>query len=80
MPKGHSLSIYAQFSGKRRTSLYICREKGVHYYIPTRHNDLFFAITIFFWKNFKKNQLATKARVRILSEYIESCSCPLGIP
>ena len=36
---------YAHFSGKKRTSLYISREKGVHYYIQTRHNDLFFGIT-----------------------------------
>ena len=48
MPRGHSLSIYARFSGKKRTSLYISREKGDHYYIQTRHNDLFFPITIFF--------------------------------
>jgi len=26
--RGHSLSIYARFSGKKRTSLYISREKG----------------------------------------------------
>ena len=32
MPKGHSLSIYASFLGKKRTSLYISRE-GDHYYI-----------------------------------------------
>ena len=38
MPREHSLSIYARFSGKKRTSLYISREKG---YIQTRHNDLF---------------------------------------
>ena len=32
------------FLGKRRLLLH-----------PTRHNDLFFAITIFFWENLKKN-------------------------
>ena len=41
MPRGHSLSIYARFSGKKRTSLYISWEKGDHYYIQTRHKDLF---------------------------------------
>ena len=41
-PGGHSLSIYARFLGKKRTSLYISREKGDHYYIQTRHNDPFF--------------------------------------
>ena len=30
MPRVHSLSIYARFSGKKRTSLYISREKGCH--------------------------------------------------
>ena len=29
MPRGHSLSIYARFSGKKRTSLYISREKVI---------------------------------------------------
>ena len=38
MPTGHSLSIYAPFLGKKRTSLYISLEKGDHYYIQTRHN------------------------------------------
>ena len=52
---GHSLSIYARFWGKKRTSLYISREKDDHYYIQTRRNDLFFQITIFFYENFKKN-------------------------
>ena len=42
MPRGHLLSIYARFSDKKRTSMYISREKGDHYYIQTRHNDLFF--------------------------------------
>ena len=32
MPRGHSLSIYARFLGKKRTLLYISREKGDHYY------------------------------------------------
>ena len=41
MPRGQPLSIYARFLGKKRTSLYISREKGDYYYIQTRHNDLF---------------------------------------
>ena len=40
MSRGHSLSINARLSGKKRTSMYISREKGDHYYIQTRHNDL----------------------------------------
>ena len=48
MPRGLSLSSYARFSGKKRTSMYISLEKGIRYYIQRRHNDLFFLITIFF--------------------------------
>ena len=47
MPRRHLLSIYARFSGKRRTSLYNSPEKGDHYYIQTRHNDLFFPLQSF---------------------------------
>ena len=47
MPKGHSLSIYVSLLGKKRTSLYISREKGDFYYIQTRHNDLFFPLQSF---------------------------------
>ena len=36
MSRGHSLTIYVRFSGKKRTSLYISREKGDHYYIQGR--------------------------------------------
>ena len=55
MPRGHSLSIYARFLAKNRTSIYISQEKGDRYYIQRRHNDFFFLITIFFWENLKKN-------------------------
>ena len=41
MPRGHSLSIYAGFLGKMRTSMIVYRQKGDHYYIQTRHNDIF---------------------------------------
>ena len=61
MLKGHSLTIYARFSGKKRTSIYISREKGDHYYSPTRHNDLFSHYNLFLGK--LKEKLARKARV-----------------
>ena len=61
MPRGQSLSIYARFSGKKRTSLYISREKGDNYYIQTRHNDLFSHYNLFLGK--LKEKLARKARV-----------------
>ena len=47
MPRGHSLSIYAPFSG--------------NYYIQTPHNDLFSHYNLFLGK--LKEKLARKARV-----------------
>ena len=73
MPRGHSLSIYARFSGKKRTSLYISREKGDHYYIQTRHKDLFSHYNLILRKLYEK--LSRKA----LESTNEMCSCPLGI-
>ena len=48
-PGGHSLSIYTCFSGKKRASLYtgISQEKGDHYYIQTRQNNLFSHYNLF---------------------------------
>ena len=61
-PGGHSLSIYARFSGKtERTLLYISRQKGDHYCIQTRHNDLFSDYNLFLGK--LKEKLARKGRV-----------------
>ena len=54
-------SLFTRFSGKKRTSIYISREKGDHYYIPTRHNDLFSHYNLFLGK--LKEKLARKARV-----------------
>ena len=75
MPRGHLLSIYARFSGKKRT-LYISQEKGSHYYIQTWHNDLFSHCNLFVGK--LKGKLVRKAPINT-SEYIGSLSCPLGI-
>ena len=61
MHRGHSLSIYAHFSGKKRTSMYISREKGDRYYIQRRHNDLFSSLQSFFFKE----KLARKALVHM---------------
>ena len=58
--RGHSVSIYARFSGKKRTSMYTSWEKGDHYYIRTRHNDLFSHYNLFLGK---LEKLARKARV-----------------
>ena len=67
MPRGHSLSIYARFSGKKRTSLYISLEKGTHYYIQTRHNDLFSHCNLFLGN--LKEKIARKARVNTRQVY-----------
>ena len=61
MPREHSLSIYAGFSGIKRTSTYTSREKGDHYYIQARHNDLFFSSQSFSRKTYRK--IGRKARV-----------------
>ena len=61
MPRGHSLSIYVPFSGKKRASLYISLEKGDNYYIQTRHKDLFSHCNLF--PGNLKDKLARKARV-----------------
>ena len=61
MPREHSPSIYSRFSGKKRTSLYISREKGDHYYIQTRHNDLFFPHYNLFLGNLKEKHVGQKS-------------------
>ena len=48
-------------SGKKRTSMHIFRQKGDHYYIQTRHNDIFSHYNLFLGKF--KEKLARKARV-----------------
>ena len=62
IPRGHSLSIYARFSGKKITSMYSSPEKDEHDYIQTRHNDFFFSdYNLFLGK--LEEKLARKARV-----------------
>ena len=70
--------IYARFSGKKRTSLFIPQERGDHYYIQTRHTDIFSHYNLFLGKLIDK--LARKVRVHMLSEYMGPCSCPPGHP
>ena len=49
MPRGHSLSIHARFSGKKRTSLYIfISGKRRSLLNPNTTQRSFFPITIFF--------------------------------
>ena len=67
MPRGHSLSIYAPFSG--------------NYYIQTRHNDLFSHYNLFLGK--LKEKLAQKARrstAASISDRAQIPPPPLGHP
>ena len=52
MTRGHLLSIYTNFSGKKRTYklLYISWQNGHHYYIQILHNDLFSHYNLFLGK------------------------------
>ena len=71
---GHSLTIYAGFSGKNRTSMHISREKGDRYYIQRRHNDLFFSLHFFLGK--LKREIGPKSA----RKYEIVLTPPLGIP
>ena len=65
MSRWYSISIYKSFFGGKRTSMYISREKGDHYYIQKRHN-VFFFFFFFHYNHFLgklKEKLARKARV-----------------
>ena len=61
MPRKHSLSFYARVLGKKRTKLNISREKRDHYYIQTRHNNLFSNYNLLLGE--LKEKLARKGRV-----------------
>ena len=54
MSMGDLLSIYACFSGKKRTSMYISQEKGDHYYIQTMAQRSFFPLQSFSRKTYEK--------------------------
>ena len=57
MTRGHLLSIYTNFSGKKRTSInyYIFLGKKAVIITSKRGTTIFFPITIFFWENLKRN-------------------------
>ena len=74
MPRGHSLVIYACFSGKKRTSIYISWEKDDHYYIQKS----FFRLQSFSRKTLKK--LARKACGNTDASILDHPHVPLGIP
>ena len=65
MPKGHSLSIYACFLGKKRTSLYISRgnRRSLLYIQQGAHNDLSFPLDYNLFLGKIEEKLARKGRV-----------------
>ena len=60
MPRGHLLSIYARFSGKKRTSLYISPEKAI--IITSKHGTTIFFSHCNLFVGKLKEKLARKAR------------------
>ena len=55
MPRGHSFSIYAPFSGKKRTSMHISREKCDYLILlPNTAQRSFFSHLNLFVRNLKK--------------------------
>ena len=70
--------IRSVFTRAFRAKMYTSREKGDHYYIQTRHNDLFSHYNIFLGK--RKEKLAQKARVNTVVSISDRPHAPLGIP
>ena len=66
MPRGHSLSIHARFSEKRRTSPYNSREKPI--IITSKHGTTIFSHCNLFLAKLKE-KLARKARVHTEGVY-----------
>ena len=54
-------TLYARFSGKKKTPLDISQDKGDHHYIQTQHNDFFGHYNLFLGK--LKEKLAQTVRV-----------------
>ena len=61
MPREHLLSIYARFSGQKRTSMYISREKAI--IITSKHGTTIFFSYYNLFLGKLKEKLARKARV-----------------
>ena len=72
MARGQSLSIYARFSGKKRTSLYISRKKGYHknIIITSKHGTtIFFSHKNLFLGKLKKKNWAEKPAYILMRVY-----------
>ena len=61
MPRGHSLIIFARFSVKKRTLMYISRKKAI--IITSKHGTAIFFYHYNLFLGRLKEKLARKARV-----------------
>ena len=71
-PGGYSLIIYARFSGKKRTSPYISREKGYHkdIIITSKHGTtIFFSHNNLFLGKLKKKNRPEKPAYILMRVY-----------
>ena len=75
-PGGYSLSIYARFSGKKRISMYISREKVKAIVIISKHGTtIFFSHYNLFLANLKE-KLARKANVNTDASILDGPHAP----
>ena len=74
MPRGHSLSIYARFSGKKRTSMYISWEKAI--IITSKHGTTIFFSHHNLFLGKLKEKLARKARINTDASILDRAHAP----
>ena len=78
MPRGHSLSIYAGFWGKMRTSMIVYRKKAI--IITSKHGTTIFFSDYYLFLGERKEKLARKAHVNTDASTSDRAHAPLGIP
>ena len=74
MPRGHSLSIYARFSGKKRTSMYISWKKAI--IITSKHGTTIFFSHHNLFLGKLKEKLARKARINTDASILDRAHAP----
>ena len=74
MPRRRSLSIYARFSGKKRTSMYISREKAI--IITSKHGTTIFFSHHNLFLGKLKEKLARKARINTDASILDRAHAP----
>ena len=78
MPRGHSLSIYAGFWDKMRTSMIVYRKKAIM--ITSKHGTTIFFSDYYLFLGERKEKLARKAHVNTDASTSDRAHAPLGIP